>query len=39
VHGHDSESWGGTHHVAFDVAAELKDRVEAKLHMFYFGFC
>jgi hypothetical protein len=39
LHGHDSESCGGTHRVAPEAAAELKAQVEAKFHMYYFVLC
>jgi hypothetical protein len=38
VHGHDSESRGGTNHVAHEAAAELEAQTEAKFHMYYFSF-
>jgi hypothetical protein len=34
LHGHDSESRGGTHRVAPEAAAELKRQAEDKFHMY-----
>jgi hypothetical protein len=38
LHGCDSESRGGTHHVAPEAASELKAQAEAKFHIYYFCF-
>jgi hypothetical protein len=36
LHGHVSESYGGTHCVALEVAVELKAQAETKFHMYCF---
>jgi hypothetical protein len=36
-HGHDSESYFGTHRVAPEATGELKAQLEAKFHMYCFG--
>jgi hypothetical protein len=38
LHGRDSESCSGIHRVASEATAKLKVQVEAKFHMYYFGF-
>jgi hypothetical protein len=37
LHGRDSESHGGNHRVAPEVATELEAQVEAKFYMHCFG--
>jgi hypothetical protein len=36
LHDHDSESHGGTHCVALEVAVELKAQAEVKFHKYCF---
>jgi hypothetical protein len=38
LHGHDSESYGGTHRVAPKAMAGLEAQMDAKFHMCYFSF-
>jgi hypothetical protein len=38
LHGHDSESYGGTHHVARAATSDLKAQLEDKFHMYYLCF-
>jgi hypothetical protein len=38
LHGRDSESCGGTHHVAPEATVELVAHAEPKFHMYYFSF-